>query len=109
MLMFTTHPTDQTVNIGENVTFTCEASGGTGPISYRWLFNGNELMANPGHISGVDTTSLMITSVIATDGGRYNCEATDSGNGNITSNEATLLSKCLYSDHNTIQMYISKL
>jgi len=67
------------------------------------------LMADPGHISGVDTTSLMITSVIATDGGTYSCEGTDTGNGNITSNEATLFSKCLYSDHSTVQMYISKL
>jgi len=108
-LTITTHPMDRTVDIGDNVTFTCEASGGTGPISYRWLFNGGELMADPGHISSVDTTSLMITSVIATDGGTYSCDATDTSNGNlvlrqlmpadasnsnIMSNEATLLSKC---------------
>ena len=93
-LTITTHPTGRSVGNGDDVTFTCEASGGTGSISYRWLFNGGELMADPGHISGVDTTNLMITSVIATDGGIYNCEATDASNGNIISNLATLLSKC---------------
>ena len=100
--MFTARPTDQTIDIGDNVTFTCEAYGGTGPISYRWLFNGDELMADPGHIAGVNTTTLMITCVVATDGGTYSCEATDASIGNITSNEATLLSKCLYSDHSTV-------
>ena len=94
-LPFDPQPMDQIVGIGDNVTFTCEAPEGVAPISYRWLFNGVELMADPGHISGVTTTSLMITDVIATDGGTYSCEATDSGTGFGTSNEATLFSKYL--------------
>ena len=84
---------NETVDIGDDVTFTCEASGGIPPISYRWLFNGVELMAEPGHISGVNTTSLMITDVVATDVGTYSCEAADADVGNVTSNEATLYSK----------------
>ena len=86
---------NQTVSIGENVNFTCGASGGMDPINYRWLFNGNELMEDPGHISGVTTTTLMITNVTATDGGAYSCEATDAGAGNVTSDEATLFSEYL--------------
>ena len=86
---------NQTVSIGENVNLTCGASGGKDPINYRWLFNGTELMADPGHISGVTTTTLMITNVTATDGGAYSCEATDAGAGNVTSDEATLFSKYL--------------
>ena len=86
---------NETVDIGDDVNFTCEASDGIPPINYRWLFNGGDLMTDPGHISGVNTTSLMITNVIATDGGTYSCEATDSDVGNVTSNEATLYSKCL--------------
>ena len=94
-LIITTHPMNETVAVGNDVNFTCEASDGIPPISYRWLFNGVELMADPGHISGVNTTSLMITDVVASDGGTYSCEATDSNVGNVTSNEATLYSKCL--------------
>jgi len=85
---------NQTVSIGENVNFTCGASGGMDPINYRWLFNGTELMEDPGRISGVTTTTLLITNVTATDGGTYSCEATDAGTGNVTSDEATLSSKC---------------
>ena len=93
-LTITTQPIHQTVNIGDDANFICEASGGVIPISYRWLFNGVELMADPGHISGVTTTTLLITNVTATDGGTYSCEATDAGTGNVTSDEATLSSKC---------------
>ena len=86
---------NQSVNIGGDVIFTCEADGGTDPINYRWLFNSVELMADPGHISGQNTTNLTITNVTATDGGAYSCEATDAAAGNATSYEATLSSKCV--------------
>ena len=92
-LMITTQPMNETVDIGDNVTISCEASGGTNPIKYRWLFNGRELMADPGHISGVNATTLMITDVTVNDGGNYSCEVADSDNSNVTSNEATLFSK----------------
>jgi len=88
-------PLNDTVSIGGDVSFTCEASGGISPISFKWLFNGVELMDDPGHISGVTTSTLMITNVTATDGGKYSCEATDTDTGNATSDEATLFSKLL--------------
>ena len=84
---------DQAVDIGGNVAITCEAGGGTNPLSYIWLFNDNELLADPGHISGVDTTTLMITNVTVQDGGSYSCRVIDSDNNNVTSDEATLFSK----------------
>ena len=108
--MITTQPMDQTVDIGGNVTFTCETFGGTNPITFRWLFDGAELIADPGHIavaSDFNTATLMITNVIATDGGAYSCEATDAGVGNVTSNEATLFSKCLFI--HSMCLYISLL
>ncbi|XP_065894203.1 uncharacterized protein [Dysidea avara] len=89
-LLITTQPMDQAVDIGGNVAITCEAGGGANPLSYIWLFNDNELLADPGHISGVDTTTLMITNVTVQDGGSYSCRVIDSDNNNVTSDEATL-------------------
>ena len=93
-----TPPMDQTVNIGDNATFTCGASSNTS-VTFRWLFNGNEVMTDPGHISvtsTVNTTTLMITNVTVNDGGNYSCEVTDGMAINETSTEATLFSKCVY-------------
>ena len=87
---------DQFATVGDTVSFACEATGGVHPIMYTWLLNGAVLMADPGHISGVNTTNLTITNVIATDGGNYSCHATN-GSTNATSNEATLFSESTFS------------
>ena len=63
---------------------------------YTWLLNGTVLMADPGHISGVNTTNVTIINVTATDGGNYSCCANDTINI-TTSDEATLFSKFLLS------------
>ena len=87
-VLITTHPQDELVNVSDSVNFTCEASGSS-PISYRWLYNGNYIMNDPGHIEGVNTTTLMIVNVTVTDWGMYSCEASNIVN-NVTSNGATL-------------------
>ena len=46
-------------------------------------------MDDPGHIEGVNTTTLMIVNVAVTDWGIYSCEASNIVN-NVTSNGATL-------------------
>ena len=46
-------------------------------------------MNDPGHIEGVNTTTLMIVNVTVTDWGMYSCEASNIVN-NVTSNEAIL-------------------
>ena len=84
---------DQFVNVGDTVSIVCEATGDT-TIMYTWLLNGAVLMADPGHISGVNTSNLTITNVVATDWGNYSCHVTD-GSTNATSNEATLFGKCI--------------
>ena len=53
------------------------------------MFNGNDLMNDPGHIEGADNTTLMIIGVSITDGGEYSCRASYSG-GNATSDPASL-------------------
>ena len=92
-VLITTHPQDGLVNVSDNVTFTCKASGSP-PINYRWSYNGNYIMDDPGHIEGANTDTLMIINVLVTDWGMYSCEATNIVN-NATSNEAMLHGECV--------------
>ena len=91
--MITTHPQDEIANVGDSVSFTCEASGST-PISYSWLYNGNDITDDPGHIEGANTNTLMIVKVAVTDWGMYSCVASNIVD-NSTSNEATLSGGCI--------------
>ena len=89
----TTHPMDQISNLSGDVNFTCEASGSS-PISYRWFNNGNELVDDPGHIMGSNTSTVIITSVTVADWGVYTCEVTNIVK-NIISNRAILSGECI--------------
>ena len=92
-MLITIHPQDEIVNVSDNVTFTCGASGSS-VVTYKWSYNGNYIMDDPGHIEGANTDTLMIINVLVTDWGMYSCEATNIVN-NATSNEATLYGKCM--------------
>ena len=92
-VLITTHPQDELVTVSDSVNFACEASGSS-PIYYRWLYNGNYIINDPGHIKGVNTTTLMIANVVVTDWGMYSCEASNIVN-NATSNGATLHGECV--------------
>ena len=91
MVTFTTYPQDQVVNINDSVNFTCEASG-VSIINYTWTFNSNDLIDEPGHIEGADSSTLMIIGVNVTDGGEYSCRA-DYVGGTNTSDPAMLYGK----------------
>ena len=75
------------------MNFTCEASGSL-PLYYRWLYNGNYILNDPGHIEGVTSATLIIVNVNVTDWGVYSCEASNIVN-NVTSHGATLHGKCM--------------
>ena len=96
-VIITTHPVDQFINVSDDVTFICEASGSF-PITYQWLYNGIELLDHPQYISGANTSTIMISNTNITQWGSYSCIASNIVN-NATSNEATLHSKyiALYS------------
>ena len=104
-VLITTHPQDKLVNVSDNVTFTCEASGSP-PINYRWLYNGNYIMDDPGHIEGANTDTLMIINVLVTDWGIYSCEATNIVN-NATSDNATLHGEYGYTISYLMELYFA--
>jgi hypothetical protein len=76
-----TQPTDQTVVVGSNVTFTVVA-GGLGSLNYQWYFNDSA-------ISGATATNYTITGVVATNAGNYTVVIADFY-GSVTSSVAVL-------------------
>jgi hypothetical protein len=57
-------PQSQTVSAGQSATFIVVA-GGSGPLSYRWYFNTNSLLAN------ATNSALTLGNVQATNAGSY--------------------------------------
>jgi len=82
----TSQPTQQTVYVGQNVTFSVTASGNN--LTYQWQKNGTNL-TNSTHISGATSSTLQIFNVTTADVGQYRCIVTGSC-GSATSNAATL-------------------
>ncbi|MEI2725481.1 MAG: immunoglobulin domain-containing protein [Verrucomicrobiota bacterium] len=62
-------PAGQTVNAGTSVAYTATVTG-SGPLSYRWLKNGEPLFNGAG-VSGADTATLTLTGVDAVDMAGY--------------------------------------
>ncbi len=64
-------PAPVTVRRGETAVFNIVA-GGTGPITYRWQRNGNDL-SDGGSISGATSDTLQINNAQEPDEGNYRC------------------------------------
>jgi hypothetical protein len=77
---FTTQPQPQSKCVGQPVTFTVAATGGTG---YQWKKNGSAL-------SGQTSATLNISAVALTDTGTYTCDITGGTCGSTPSNAAYL-------------------
>ncbi|MCW5550792.1 MAG: immunoglobulin domain-containing protein [Verrucomicrobiae bacterium] len=75
------HPADQTVTVGGQVTFSVTASG-TLPMSYQWRRDSTDL-------EGATGSSLTLTSVQLADAGSYSVVVTNIA-GSATSSNATL-------------------
>lgn len=67
---------DQFTQVGGDVTFTCVDDLDFN--NYTWQYNDVTITDEPGHISGVNTSELMITDVSPTEWGTYRCIATSS-------------------------------
>lgn len=78
----TAHPSNQSVTVGQTVTFTVGAAG-TAPLSYQWQRNSVDII-------GATATSYTISSVsLADNGAKFRCVVSNSF-GTANSNEATL-------------------
>jgi uncharacterized lipoprotein YddW (UPF0748 family) len=79
--LITTQPQSQTVNVGQNATFTVVATG-TAPLAYQWRFNGTNLV-------GATATSYTRTNAQPADAGSYSVIVTNVA-GSVTSSNALL-------------------
>ena len=77
----TSQPASQTVDEGDNVTFTVTATG-DGPLSYQWRKDGS-------NIGGATSDSYTITGATPADDGDYDVRVTNDC-GNVISNDAAL-------------------
>ena len=94
--MVATSPESATQLVGNNVTFTCAASG-TLPLTFMWYKDGEgaPLMAgsNVTFTSEANESSLILTNIARSDAGSYYCVASNTlvgGVFNSTSSRATL-------------------
>lgn len=85
--MITVQPTNQSVVLSNNVSFSAAATGDA-PLAYQWYFNGSAL-TDGGRISGSATPNLSIANAQANDAGPYQLVVTNDY-GLATSAVATL-------------------
>jgi hypothetical protein len=83
----TTQPQSQSLLAGTNAAFSVIASGQT-PLSYQWSFNGTNL-TNSAHLGGATSPTLIISKIVASDGGNYQVVVSNS-HGTATSSNAAL-------------------
>jgi hypothetical protein len=81
--VITTQPQSQTKTVGQSVTFSVSATGGT--LSYQWY----QSKAGASPIAGATSPSYTIASVVADDAANYLCIVTNSV-GSTTSSSALL-------------------
>jgi lactate dehydrogenase-like 2-hydroxyacid dehydrogenase len=89
--LIASQPTNQTVTIASNVTFTVSAFG-AGPLYYQWYFNNIA-------VSGATSAGYSLTNAMATNAGSYTVIITNYS-GSVTSSVAALtVSKVLATVH----------
>ena len=86
------HPQNATKIEGNNVTFTCNATGNPAP-TFRWTKIGSVLTTDSRISLLSDGKHLTITNVTREDSGQYVCEATNNVT-TVPSDSATLNVQC---------------
>ena len=92
------HPQNETKIEGDNVTFTCDATGNSAP-TFNWTKDGSVLPTGLRISLLSDRKQLTITNLTREDSGRYVCEATNNVT-TVLSNSATLNVKCKITYYN---------
>ena len=78
-----THPSSQSVDLTQTITFTCNA---TGYVSYQWIIGSGSF---PNKVTGINSNTLVIPNVRSSDDNTYTCVASNEG-GSVSSNAAQL-------------------
>jgi hypothetical protein len=71
----------QTVNVGNDATFSVTASNGIPPYSYEWYKDGAGPIVDGPNVTGATTNTLVLTVTSGTDAADYTCKVIDSGCG----------------------------
>ena len=95
---FSVHPQNATKTEGDNVTFTCNATGNPAP-TFRWTKNGSVLTTGSRISFSSDSKQLTITNVTREDSGQYVCKAANNVR-TVSSDSATLNVKCKITCYN---------
>ena len=68
-------PSDQLVDAGDVVDFTCTSSG-SDPLSYQWWKDGS-ILSESSRVRGSNSPTLTISPVGSADFGNYSCRVTN--------------------------------
>ncbi|HHX53849.1 MAG TPA: S-layer homology domain-containing protein [Clostridiales bacterium] len=96
-LRFVTHPVQQMAKVDTTVTFTAEATGGTGTITYQWqvaYVSGNIAVSSWADIQGATSSTYSFTASSPTGGFgyfAYRCVAQDGSGVTAYSDAAPLI------------------
>ena len=94
------------VGVGRDVTLTCNASGADN-LKYQWMRMGNKTI--PSTATGVNSNTLVISSIRVDDSGQYKCVASI-GDVNVMSEYGvvSVSSKYLPKNDNLMHMFMQK-
>lgn len=96
-LRFISQPLSQMASVGTTVTFTAEAAGGSGTITYQWqaaYVSGMTQIAAWSNVYGANSSTLSVTANSISGGFgsmAYRCIATDGSGATAYSDAATLI------------------
>ena len=82
--VITTHPSSQDVDILQNATFTCIATGHG--VIYQWTIGSGSF---PNKVTGISSSTLVIPNVRPSDDNTYTCVISND-EGSISSNSVHL-------------------
>ncbi|PTX91566.1 immunoglobulin domain-containing protein [Opitutus sp. ER46] len=81
-VLYPSYPNDQTVMVGNSVSFGYSLNAGSSPFAIQWYKNGTA-------IPGATTTPLLINNIALADAGNYSVKVSNAA-GSATSREAVL-------------------